>query len=136
MKKTLLFAALFIGAVAVSCGPSEEEKAALQAKIDEALNPTKTDDAEKEGASKKGAWSEEDKKLAHDAVETLRADLEATYGEYTDDFLDCYLGKAEMNYDNYNSANNDLEGMQKIATECTDDITQQMIDDLSEGDGE
>ncbi|HYG52105.1 MAG TPA: hypothetical protein VD905_14435 [Flavobacteriales bacterium] len=73
------------------------------------------------GGSKKGAWSEADKKKADEEIKKADADL-AAFGDKKDAFVKCYLDKIEDNFDNFDQANKDLEGCKKYATECAQEV--------------
>ena len=72
--------------------------------------------------SSKGNWNQADKDLANDAVEEVRADMEAILGDKTDDFVNCYLEKVEDNYDNFTEADSDLSGCENLAKECATEM--------------
>lgn len=75
-----------------------------------------------ENKSIKGYWNYDDKMLALDAIYSVLTDLEQSLGEFTDDFIICYLFKIESLYDNFYSADQDFEGMSELAEDCTDEI--------------
>jgi hypothetical protein len=71
--------------------------------------------------SKKGAWSDADKKKFDKTMEDASADL-APFGDKKDAFIKCYYDKVQANFDNFDVANKDLEGCKKYATECATDV--------------
>jgi len=72
--------------------------------------------------SSKGSWSQEDKDRADLEVASMRSQVEASMGDKTDAYLDCYLEKVEKAYDNFDEANGDLDGCTELATECLEEI--------------
>lgn len=74
------------------------------------------------GGSSKGNWSEDDKAKAQEAVEEVKADLEVMLGEKAEDYINCYLEKVENEYDNFEAADSDREGCEKLAKECMEDL--------------
>lgn len=75
-----------------------------------------------ETVSVKGYWNYDDKMLAIDAINEVLPDIEAGFGQYTDDFILCYLFKIESEYDNFYLADHDLDGMTKLAEDCTEQL--------------
>jgi hypothetical protein len=71
--------------------------------------------------SKKGAWSEDDKKKANDEMKKIGTSLDML-GEKKQVFIDCYLEKIEDNYDNFDAANKDEKGCAKHASTCMQEI--------------
>jgi len=69
--------------------------------------------------SKKGQWSESDKKRFY--KEMGRIDLSGL-GEYKAKWLECYLKKAETNYSSFHDANSDEKGVKNLALECVNEI--------------
>lgn len=67
--------------------------------------------------SKKGAWSDDDKKKANDEMKKVESSLDIL-GDKKQQFIDCYLDKIEDNYDNFDAANKDEKGCSKLATDC------------------
>jgi hypothetical protein len=65
-------------------------------------------------ASKKGAWTERDKELVQSEMKKLE--------DQDQDFIDCYSKKLEEHYESFAKANKDLEGCQKLAKECAENI--------------
>lgn len=76
----------------------------------------------REGKSKKGSWNYSDKQQAIEIMESVAESLEESFGEFTDDFILCYLLKAEENYKSFEEANLDSLGMEQLAMKCSDDI--------------
>lgn len=74
------------------------------------------------GGSSKGNWNEEDKTKAQEAVDKVKADLEVVLGDDAEKYIDCYLEKVENEYDNFDSADTDKEGCEKLAKECMEEI--------------
>ncbi|NCA22962.1 MAG: hypothetical protein EBS86_17780 [Crocinitomicaceae bacterium] len=71
--------------------------------------------------SKKGAWSEDDKKLANEEIKKAGSSLDAL-GDKKDAYVDCYLEKLEDNYENFDAANSDQKGCEKHAMDCATEI--------------
>lgn len=67
--------------------------------------------------SKKGAWSDDDKKKANDEMKFVEFALEK-FGDKKQVIIDCFLEKVEDNYDNFDAANKDDKGCAKLATDC------------------
>ena len=67
--------------------------------------------------SKKGAWSDEDKKKADDEMQKVGSSLDIL-GDKKEVFIDCYLEKIEDNYDKCDAANTDEKGCAKLASDC------------------
>ncbi|MFM7682156.1 MAG: hypothetical protein ACKO7P_05350 [Bacteroidota bacterium] len=67
--------------------------------------------------SKKGAWSDDDKKKANDEIKKVESSLDIL-GDKKQKFIDCYLEKVEDNYDNFDAANIDEKGCEKLAIDC------------------
>ena len=70
--------------------------------------------------SKKGNWSETDKqKFRKDmyAIEEL-----SNFGDNKSKWIECYLSKCEANYSSYYEADQDEKGLEKIASECRDEV--------------
>ncbi len=69
--------------------------------------------------SVKGAWSGEDKKRFNDAMKQV--DL-SDLGDLKDQWVACYLGKAEQKYASFFEADSDPAGCEKIALECQEEL--------------
>lgn len=69
--------------------------------------------------SKKGQWSEADKKTFDSEMATV--DL-TKFGENKTKWLDCYYKKMEANYGSFALADNDVEGCKKLALECSEEV--------------
>lgn len=80
-------------------------------------------------SSEKGKWSEADRKRFYDAMEQV--DL-SDLGDYKDQWIECYLGKAEQNYSNFFEADSDPAGCEKFALECQDELLEEI--ELTEED--
>ena len=75
------------------------------------------------GGSSKGNWTDEDKEKARSEMNKERAQMDALIGkEKTDAFIDCAVEKVEDQYDNFESADTDRDGIEKIAEECLKEI--------------
>jgi len=129
MKKQFLkfgvAAMLVLGAstLVVSCSSSAEE----------AANALEDLEKEMEKKSEKGNWTEEDKARFHEELdEEAKANLRTMLGDNTDSFIACYLENIEENYENFDSANSDMTGMQQIATDCMKEHMPMMEDMMSE----
>jgi len=71
--------------------------------------------------SKKGAWSDEDKKRADDEVKKVESSLDVL-GDKKEAYINCYLDKLENNYKSFDDANKDQKGCEKHALDCIQDI--------------
>lgn len=67
-------------------------------------------------------WSDEDIERAEAEIEKVRESLEPMLGDNTDTYIDCYLEKIMMNYDNFDDANADFKGCEALAQECMQDL--------------
>jgi len=72
-------------------------------------------------SSKKGAWSKEEKDKASAEMKKIESSLDAL-GDKKQQYIDCYLGKIEDNYNNFDEANKDQKGCEKLAMECANDV--------------
>lgn len=71
--------------------------------------------------SKKGAWSDADKKQAKDELKNIEASL-GILGDKKQAYIDCYLNKIEDNYESFDAAQKDNNGCGKIFVECMDNV--------------
>jgi len=71
--------------------------------------------------SKKGAWSDEDKKKANDEIKKVESSLDVL-GDKKQVYIDCYLDKIEDGYENFDAANKDQKGCEKFAMDCVKEI--------------
>ena len=83
--------------------------------------------------SSKGSWSAEDKAKARSEMKEIDEDL-SYLGDYKEEFIDCYLGKAEANYSSFEEADSDIPGCEKIAMECVDEIIASSAANSKKGD--
>ncbi|CAG5081079.1 hypothetical protein [Parvicella tangerina] len=74
-------------------------------------------------SSKKGDWSKSDKEKAHKAIAEIDKELSDHYGDQKQDFIDCYLEKVENNYEDFATANADVDGCTKLAEQCSTEIS-------------
>ncbi len=72
-------------------------------------------------SSKKGAWSQEDKDKANAEIKKVESSLDAL-GDKKQQYIDCYLGKIEDNYNNFDEANKDQKGCEKLAMDCANEV--------------
>ena len=73
--------------------------------------------------SKKGAWTEEDKERAITELNSKRDEMVDMIGEdNTDKIFDCAMEKIQANYDNFQEANSDYEGMREIGADCMKEL--------------
>jgi hypothetical protein len=70
--------------------------------------------------SSKGNWSEESKKQFRD--EMMAEESLSILGANKEKWIECCLSKCEMNYDSYIMANQDDEGLGKLALECNSEV--------------
>ena len=68
-------------------------------------------------SSKKGQWSQEDKNRFYKEIGAVK-ELD-NFGEYKQQWLDCYFEKCQANYSSFTEADNDEAGCTTIATNCT-----------------
>ncbi|MBM3185634.1 MAG: hypothetical protein FJZ67_04980 [Bacteroidetes bacterium] len=67
--------------------------------------------------SKKGSWTEEDKKKASDYIKKSEGSLEFL-GTSKQDFIDCYLEKVEKKYDDFDESTTDARGTDSLTASC------------------
>jgi hypothetical protein len=67
--------------------------------------------------SKKGSWTEEDKKKASDYIKKSEGSLEFL-GTSKEEFIDCYLEKVEKKYDNFDESTADSKGTDSLTASC------------------
>jgi protein involved in sex pheromone biosynthesis len=67
--------------------------------------------------SKKGSWTEEDKKKASDYIKKSEGSLEFL-GTSKQQFIDCYLEKVEKKYDNFDASTADSKGTDSLTASC------------------
>jgi len=67
--------------------------------------------------SKKGSWTEGDKKKASDYIKKSEGSLEFL-GTSKQEFIDCYLGKVEKKYDNFDESTADSKGTDSLTASC------------------
>jgi hypothetical protein len=67
--------------------------------------------------SKKGSWTDEDKKKASDHIKKSEGSLEFL-GTSKQEFIDCYLGKVEKKYDNFDASTADSKGTDSLTASC------------------
>lgn len=67
--------------------------------------------------SKKGSWTEEDKKKASDYIKKAEGSLEFL-GTSKQEFIDCYLEKVEKKYDNFDESTSDSRGTDSLTASC------------------
>lgn len=75
---------------------------------------------EKNNESKKGKWSETDKK---ELRKQLYEDVDlSSLGDNKSKFIECCIGKIEANYSSLDEANQDESTGKKIARDCYDEV--------------
>lgn len=67
--------------------------------------------------SKKGSWTDEDKKKASDYIKNSEGSLEFL-GTSKQEFIDCYLDKVEKKYDNFDESTSDSRGTDSLTASC------------------
>lgn len=77
--------------------------------------------------SQKGAWSEEDKAMAQAEMDKIEGELDEL-GELKQPYIDCYLEKVEANFSSFYAADSDVEGCEKLAEECANEIMSSLIE--------
>jgi len=83
--------------------------------------------------SKKGAWIPEEKTKAMDACKKGASEEpnpgidEAMWQKMIDKMCTCGIDKAEDEYDNYQGADSDLPGMEKIYGECAEQAADEIL---------
>lgn len=69
--------------------------------------------------SMRGLWTQEDLQKAHDEMENEREEMDELIGaKNTDSFIECALSEVEMMFENYEEADNSMEGVEEIAEKC------------------
>ena len=71
--------------------------------------------------SKKGAWSENDKKKARNFIRQSEGSLDFL-GNNKEQFVECYLEKVENTYENFDDANADTKGCDNLTANCLGEI--------------
>lgn len=73
--------------------------------------------------SSKGNWTDLDKEKARNEMEKARADIDEFIGsENTDFIISCVLDKVELQYNNFDEADIDQDGIQMITAECLQQV--------------
>ena len=72
-------------------------------------------------SSVKGAWNKEDMDKANQEIKSVDADLKVL-GDKKQAYIDCYLQKLENNYENFQAADSDEKGCEKLAVECASEL--------------
>lgn len=67
--------------------------------------------------SKKGSWTEEDKKKASDYIKKSEGSLEFL-GTSKQEFIDCYVDKVEKKYDSFDESTADSKGTDSLTASC------------------
>ena len=78
--------------------------------------------------STKGNWSEEDRELAAKALEKYNLNVEQFGDEVKADYEDCFVGKLENKYENFEEAQKDEFGMQMASSDCLKYIVKSIYD--------
>jgi len=84
--------------------------------------------------SKKGAWIDADKEKFTTEFnkgaegQEVPGLTEEQFKTFTKDLCDCAMKKAEANYENFDEANKDNAGMEKIGTECGTELAPKMLE--------
>lgn len=103
-----------------SCGGSSNAEDAAN-RLEEML-----EEMDNEPVSEKGNWTEDEMNRAIEAVNSIRSQVEPVFGDKTQDFIDCYLEKVEASYDNFASADSDVQGCTKLSEECANSVMAEM----------
>lgn len=74
------------------------------------------------GASKKGAWNDEDKDAARKEMVDIKDEIREAVGDNTDAYINCYLEKLEANYENLDASHNDIPGCSKLGQACMSEL--------------
>lgn len=69
--------------------------------------------------SEKGAWSEADIEKFHKELDGV--DL-GDYDDKKEEWMECYLSKAQANYSSFAEADSDMDGCKKMAKECMEEV--------------
>jgi hypothetical protein len=72
--------------------------------------------------SKKGAWTDADKKKFNDIC--LGDEKIKELGEPGKELCDCMIKKAEAQFDDFNQCNSDETADEKIAMDCADEVVK------------
>lgn len=87
------------------------------------IGKTCMEDVMATGISFKGQWNETDREKAMAEMSSERDELDELLGtEKTDAFMSCVLDKIEQAYPNFETADNDLTGVEAIAEDCINEI--------------
>jgi hypothetical protein len=73
-------------------------------------------------SSKKGKWSEEDKKTFYKEMKSVSSSLDDLDPSTKDRWIDMYFQKCQAKYSSFAEADSDEEGCKKIALEINDEI--------------
>jgi len=73
-------------------------------------------------SSTKGNWSDADKKKFREEMNEVE-EL-ANFGKNKSAWIECYLRKCEANYSSMHEADQDEEGVKKLALECNEYIIE------------
>jgi len=68
--------------------------------------------------STKGNWSESDREKAAKALEKFNVHVEEFGEEVKLNYVDCFVGKLENKYENFEEAQKDEFGMQMASSDC------------------
>ena len=71
--------------------------------------------------SKKGAWCEEDKKMAKDFIKQSEVSIH-NLGIDKQQFFDCYLEKVENSFENFDEASSDSKQSDMLVNNCLEEI--------------
>lgn len=126
MKKHILNISLVLGLavsgsfILSSCGGSSNAEDAAN-RLEELM-----EDMNSEPVSEKGNWTEEEMNRAISAVNEIRSQVEPVFGDKTQEFIDCYLEKVEASYENFATADSDVEGCTRLSEECANSVLAEM----------
>jgi hypothetical protein len=81
---------------------------------------TSTMNAPAKGDSKKGKWSNADKKIFLDDCNGVKEVKDL--GKLGNELCDCMLKKSEMTFSNFKEADSDEQGMETIGLSCADEV--------------
>lgn len=70
--------------------------------------------------SVQGNWSDADKKSFRDEMNKI--DELSSLGDSKTEWIECYLSKCEANYSSFYKANMDVEGCERMAMKCNEEV--------------
>jgi len=73
----------------------------------------------------RGNWNSQDLEKVKAEVNKERSEIESLIGvEKTDEFFECAMYTIEQTYPNYEAADNDISGLEKIGEDCMNKVLE------------